>query len=79
MLAIILFVLVLRGGWSWLDAHRPVHLPDFVLDQQDHGRVRRVLQPTFTGRRSDARYYVLHTSFVGRPEKQAHPPAKLRI
>jgi hypothetical protein len=79
MVGVIVLVLVLRGGWSWLDQHRPVHLPDFVLAQMDHGRERRLWQPTYTGRRSGARFYVLHTSFVGRPDKQEHPPSRLRF
>lgn len=61
-LALIAAVVLLNGGWNRLLALRPVHHPDFVLQQMKDKPVRRVWQPIAGSHSHSGRLYVAHLS-----------------
>ena len=60
-LVLVLVIIGVNGGWKWLMALRSVQLPEFVVEQMEQSRVRRVWQPAFhAGNPRRARRYVVH-------------------
>ena len=67
-LAVIVAIVLVSGGWHRLLALRPLHYPDFVVDQMKPPAVRRVWQPVSGLVAGRARHIVVHTT------KQGHSP-----
>jgi hypothetical protein len=61
-LALIVTIVLVSGGWHRLIALRPVHYPDFVVQQMKPPVVRRVWQPVTGPITGGSRHYVVHVT-----------------
>lgn len=72
-LVLIVTIVLVSGGWHRLLALRPVHYPDFVIDQMKPPAVRRVWQPVSGPQAGSTRHYVAHVTQPGRSPSRHLP------